>query len=50
MGIGVVIRDYTGSCLASCGEYILEIIIPELAEALEHFQPFGLPRPKSDAI
>ena len=33
MGVGVVIRDYTGSFLAACRETFVEVIIPELAEA-----------------
>jgi hypothetical protein len=34
MGIGILIRDHTGSCLAPCGEHLQEVTLPELAEAL----------------
>jgi ribonuclease HI len=34
MGVGVVIRDHNGQCLAACSEYITEVTSPEFAEAL----------------
>jgi ribonuclease HI len=34
MGIGVVIRDHNGVCLAACSELRDEVTAPELAEAL----------------
>jgi hypothetical protein len=34
MGIGVVIRDHTGSCLVACSEQYQEVAIPEIAEAI----------------
>jgi len=34
MGIGVVIRDHTGACLAAYSEPQNEVVMPELAEAL----------------
>jgi ribonuclease HI len=34
MGVGVVVRDHTGTFLAACGERYDEVTNPELAEAL----------------
>jgi hypothetical protein len=34
MGIGIVIRDHMGTCLAACKESLKEVTLPELAEAL----------------
>jgi ribonuclease HI len=34
MGVGVVIRNHLGECLAACSELIYEVTAPELAEAL----------------
>jgi ribonuclease HI len=34
MGVGVVIRDHVGRCLASCNEKLENVTAPELAEAL----------------
>jgi ribonuclease HI len=34
MGVGVVIRNHHGECLAACSELISEVTAPELAEAL----------------
>jgi ribonuclease HI len=33
-GVGVVIRNHRGICLAACSELLLEVATPELAEAL----------------
>jgi ribonuclease HI len=34
MGMGVVIRDHNGTCLAACSEQREEVVTPEIAEAL----------------
>jgi hypothetical protein len=34
MGVGVVIRNHNGVCLAACSELLSEVTSPELAEAL----------------
>uniref|UniRef100_A0ACD5VPV2 Uncharacterized protein n=1 Tax=Avena sativa TaxID=4498 RepID=A0ACD5VPV2_AVESA len=34
MGVGVVIRDHTGKCLAACSEHHEEVATPEIAEAV----------------
>jgi ribonuclease HI len=34
MGLGVVIRDHSGQCLAACSETQDEVVTPEMAEAL----------------
>ena len=34
MGMGIVIRDHNGKCLAVCSEQRREVVMPELAEAL----------------
>jgi phosphotransferase system IIA component len=34
MGVGVVIRNHNGECLAACSELIPNVMTPKLAEAL----------------
>jgi hypothetical protein len=34
MGVGIVIRNHNGECVAACSELIPDVMMPELAEAL----------------
>jgi ribonuclease HI len=34
MGVGIVIRNHNGECVAACSELIPDVTAPELAEAL----------------
>jgi hypothetical protein len=44
MGVGVVIRNHIGECLAACSELIQDVTTPELAEALAIRRALALTR------